>query len=79
MKSINVKAERSYDVLIDCDWRSQVIERAANRARVAVIHSQSMTKAVQLEANIDAEIFYFPCQMVRQQRVSKRSPPCGTG
>ena len=54
MKSINVKAERSYDVLIDCDWRSQVIERAANRARVAVIHNQSMTKAVQLEANIDA-------------------------
>ena len=60
MKSINVKAERSYDVLIDCDWKSQVIERAANRARVAVIHSQSMTKAVQLEADIDAEIFYFP-------------------
>jgi len=59
MRGINVRAERSYDVLIDCDWKSQVIECAANRARVAVIHSQSMADAVRLEADIDAEIFYF--------------------
>ena len=59
MKSVNVKAERAYDVTIDCDWKSQLIALAGNRSRVGVIRSQAMSDAVHIDADIDGEIFYF--------------------
>jgi len=59
MKTISVQAEREYQVLVDCDWRSELISLAKNRTRVAIIHSEQMSQAVHFEADIDAEIFYF--------------------
>ena len=59
MKKISVHAEREYEVLIDCDWKSQLISLAKNRTRIAVIHSEQMSESVRIEDSIDAEIFYF--------------------
>jgi len=60
MKTISVQADREYDVLIDCDWKSELISLAKGRTRVAVIHSEQMSNQVRIESDIDAEIFYFP-------------------
>ena len=59
MRSISVRAERAYDVLIDCDWRTRLIDLAVGRTRIAVIHNESMSDVVRIESAIDAQIFYF--------------------
>ena len=59
MKTISVNAEREYQVLVDCDWKSELISLAKNRTRIAVIHNEHMSKQVRIESDIDAEIFYF--------------------
>ena len=59
MKRISVQAERTYDVLIDCDWRTQLIDLAVGRTRIAVIHHESMSDVVRIESAIDAQILYF--------------------
>lgn len=60
MKAISIKAEREYEVQVDCDWKLALLALAKNRTRIAVIHSQQMSEAVRIESEIDAEIFYFP-------------------
>ena len=59
MKKILVSAERKYEVLIDCDWKSELVSLAKNRTRIAIIHTQQMSESVRIDAEIDAEIFYF--------------------
>ena len=59
MNKISVHAEREYEVLVDCDWKTELIALSKERTRIAVIHSQEMSKAVRIDAEIDAEIFYF--------------------
>ncbi len=59
MRNISVRAERAYDVLIDCDWRTRLIDLAVGRTRIAVIHNESMSDVVRIESAIDAQIFYF--------------------
>ena len=59
MKRILVSAERKYEVLIDCDWKSELVSLAKNRTRIAIIHTQQMSESVRIDAEIDAEIFYF--------------------
>lgn len=59
MKIISVQAEHTYDVLIDCDWRTKLIALASGRTRIAVIHNESMSDVVRIEEAIDAQIFYF--------------------
>ena len=59
MREITVHAERSYEVLVDCDWKNQLALMAKDRVRIAIIHSEQMVEAVRIEADWDAEIFYF--------------------
>ena len=59
MKKILVSAERKYEVLIDCDWKSELVSLAKNRTRIAIIHTQQMSESVRIDAEIDAEIYYF--------------------
>ena len=59
MKTISVKAEGHYDVLVDCNWKHELISIAKDRTRIAIIHSSSMSDAVRLDADIDGEVFYF--------------------
>ncbi|MDP1850854.1 MAG: 3-dehydroquinate synthase [Candidatus Planktophila sp.] len=57
MKLITVKAEHEYNVIVDCDWRSQLLTLAKNRTRVGIIHTQSMSSSMQFDC--DSEVFYF--------------------
>jgi len=57
MELISVKAEHEYDVMVDCDWRSQLLTLAKNRSRVGIIHTQEIAASVQF--NCDSEVFYF--------------------
>ena len=60
MKKIQVSADREYDVLIDVDYLAALSDRAQDRARVAVVFSESMKDRIpQLEAG-DCEFFYLP-------------------
>ena len=59
MKRISVRAERTYEVLVNCNWKSELIALAKNRSRVAVIYSQNMADLIRIDADIDAEVFYF--------------------
>lgn len=55
---ITITAEHDYDVVIDCDWKSELAHRAKERTRCAVILTQSMRPAVgNLEAG-DCEFIY---------------------
>lgn len=57
MKSIKVKAEHEYNVIVDCDWRSQLLALARNRTRVGIICTQEMASSIEFDC--DSEIFYF--------------------
>lgn len=57
MELIKVNAEHSYDVFVDCDWKTELRALASNRVRVGIIHTQAMTAAVQFDC--DSEVFYF--------------------
>ena len=59
MKTISVKAEGQYDVVIDCSWKHELIRIAKDRTRIAIIHSLAMSDAVRLNADIEGEVFYF--------------------
>jgi len=59
MKSVSITADRTYEVLIDCQWKTQLIALAYGRTRVAIIHSELMEDAVRLDNPIDSEVFYF--------------------
>ncbi len=57
MKLIKVKTEHEYNVIVDCDWRSQLLALAKNRTRVGIIHTQGMSSSIQFDC--DSEVFYF--------------------
>lgn len=57
MKLIKVKAEHEYNVIVDCDWRTQLLALAKNRNRIGIVHTQEMASSV--EFNCDSEVFYF--------------------
>lgn len=57
MELIEVNAEHSYDVVVDCDWKAQLREISKNRVRVGIIHTQEMASAVAFDC--DSELFYF--------------------
>ena len=60
MKKIHVSADREYDVLVNVDYLTALIDRSQGRARVAVVFSESMKDRIpQLEAG-DCEFFYLP-------------------
>ena len=57
MKKIEVKAERNYEIYVDCDWNTQLLAMVEGRSRVAVIHTERLKPTVSFEC--DAELFYF--------------------
>ena len=59
MKTISVQAERNYTVITECDWSDELARISRGRVRMAVIHSNTMSEAVQISGDIDTEIFYF--------------------
>jgi 3-dehydroquinate synthase len=57
-ESIQVSAEHEYQVIVGCDWRGELIARAQNRTRCAVIATDSMRDAIgNLEAG-ECEFIY---------------------
>ena len=46
MQIVNVQAERSYEVVVGCDWRSELLESASDRKRVCVIVPISLAPQV---------------------------------
>ena len=59
MKSIAVQAERTYEVSIDCSWKSELLQIAQGRSRVAIIYSSQMRESIRFEADADAEFHFF--------------------
>ena len=57
MKLIKVKAEHEYNVVVDCDWRSQLLALTKNRTRVGIIHTQEMASSIEFDC--ESEVFYF--------------------
>jgi 3-dehydroquinate synthase len=60
MKSVHICADREYDVLIDVAFKEVLIEKTRDRARVAVIFSQSMKDQIPTFDSGDCEFFYLP-------------------
>ncbi len=57
-ETIQVSAEHNYEVIVGCNWRSELSTRASERVRCAVVITQSMKDAVgNLEAG-DCEFIY---------------------
>ena len=56
---VQVRSEREYDVLIDCDWRSEFARLVTGRTRVAIIVSASFRSHVGDLPDVDAEIHFF--------------------
>ena len=59
MHKIHVKAEHQYEVLIGCNWHTELTRLVNDRARVAVIVSSAMRSRI---GNIDApgsEVYFF--------------------
>ncbi len=55
---ISVSAERKYEVLVGCSWRSELSSRASSRSRCAIVTTESMRTAIgNLEAG-DCEFIY---------------------
>ncbi|MEN9687842.1 MAG: hypothetical protein RL381_854 [Actinomycetota bacterium] len=60
MKSIHVNAENNYEVLIDVDFKDQLISLSAHRERVAIFFSEKMHEKIPQFSSGAAEFFYFP-------------------
>ena len=55
---IGVSAEHRYEVLVGCSWRSELVSRATNRSRCAIVTTEMMRSAIgNLEAG-DCEFVY---------------------
>jgi 3-dehydroquinate synthase len=55
---IGVSAEHDYEVLVGCSWRSELVSRASDRSRCAIVTTESMRAAIgNVEAG-DCEFIY---------------------
>ena len=59
MKVISVSAESQYNVLVDCNWRHELLRIVNGKTRIAIVHSSAMAAQVRLAEEIDGEVFYF--------------------
>jgi 3-dehydroquinate synthase len=55
---ISVIAEHQYEVLVGCNWRSELAARAANRSRCAIVTTESMRAAIGNLESGDCEFIY---------------------
>ena len=60
MKKIHISADREYDVMIDADYIAELKSLAEDRARVAIIFSESMKDRIPHFDSGDSEFFYLP-------------------
>ena len=58
--NIEVKSERSYPVIIDCNWKIELSKFLVGRNKAAVIVSEKMQDAVKDLVSSDAEVMVFP-------------------
>ena len=58
--NIEVKAERSYPVIIDSDWKIELSKLLKGRNKAAVIVSEKMQDSVKDLIGTDAEVMIFP-------------------
>jgi 3-dehydroquinate synthase len=58
-ENVHVLAERSYDVVIDCDWRTEFARVASKRTRVAVVVSSSLRAHLGALPVVDAEVHFL--------------------
>lgn len=56
---VRVRAEHSYDVLIDCDWRDEFPRIVAGRSRVAIVVSTSFRAHIGNLPAVDSAIHFF--------------------
>ncbi|CAB4743361.1 MAG: 3-dehydroquinate synthase [Actinobacteria bacterium] len=59
MTTIQVNAEHTYNVVIGCEWKSELLALTKNRSRVAVIYSTAMREMIRFDANAEAEFHFF--------------------
>lgn len=58
-EKVSVSAEQSYDVLIGCDWKVELISRASGYTRCAIVTTESLKEVIgNIEAG-DCEFVYF--------------------
>lgn len=60
MKKIHISADREYDVCIDVDFVTELVELAKDRARVAIVFSESMKERIPTFDAGDTEFIYLP-------------------
>jgi len=60
MKKIHISADREYDVMIDADYIAELKSLAEDRARVAIIFSESMKDRIPQFDSGDSEFLYLP-------------------
>jgi 3-dehydroquinate synthase len=58
-ETIEIKAEKSYEVLFTENWRQDLKEIASTRTRCAIVLTESMREAFGLLDAGDCEVFYF--------------------
>jgi len=59
VKTIEVRAERTYKVLIDTPYLQALVPHLSQRERIAVIFSESMKSSIPTFSSQEAEVFYF--------------------
>jgi 3-dehydroquinate synthase len=60
MNTIQVRAERDYQILIDVDWKTELTSLLKGRTRAALIVSEDMKSRIGEISTGDTEIFTFP-------------------
>lgn len=59
MANISVSADRSYDVIVNCDWRAALTPLLSERGQVAIIVSEAMADRITDLPDTDAQIHIF--------------------
>ena len=59
MKKVSVVAEKTYDVLIDADWKDSLVTAISHRSRAAFIVSKKMRDRISDMPSMECEIHYF--------------------
>jgi 3-dehydroquinate synthase len=60
VKKIHISADREYDARIDVDFVAELVGLAKDRARVAIVFSESMKERIPTFDSGDSEFFYLP-------------------
>ncbi len=59
MVNISVSADRTYDVIVDCNWRMALTPLLSERGQVAIIVSEAMADRITELPDTDAQIHVF--------------------